>query len=140
MPDILLTVLLLVAVPIGAAMCGAWYCAWMRSLTGGRDPWFTLALAGGLAALLFTIYCLELASELQCLGAGVVALAMLLFVRRTFGIANDLEEYGVICVVTVLLVAGLLAFEALGKKAEERQSQQAAAQASPANSIQTLRR
>ena len=104
-------VIILVAVPVLGFYLGGIYWMPAVSITKGREPWLSLLLAGGLA---ITLFGLGLASHALVLYLGivwVVAVLLLLLVRRTWGaLDSNIEKFGVVhalALTALFLITGL---------------------------------
>ena len=90
-------VIILVGVPVLGFYLGGIYWMPAVSITKGREPWLSLLLAGGLAVTLFG---LGLAAQAPILYLGiiwVIAVLLLLLVRRVLGaLDSNIENFGVV--------------------------------------------
>lgn len=100
--------LILIAVPVVGFYLGGIYWMPAVSITKGREPWLSLLLAGGLSV---TIFGLGLASQAPILYLGVIwviAILLLLLVRRVWGALDSIERFGMVhalALTAIILIA-----------------------------------
>ena len=104
-------VIILVAVPVLGFYLGGIYWMPAVSITKGREPWLSLLLATGLSATLFGLGLAAQAPILYLSIVWVIAVLLLLLVRRVLGaLDSNIENFGVghaLAVTALFLITGL---------------------------------
>jgi hypothetical protein len=108
-PDFKEWVFIALFAPILALLFGAIYFVPVMHLTKQREPWFTLTLALCLAITVFGLgYFSETSLTLLC-WVYLASIALLLLVRFTFGLRDNLEHFAMVHQGTLVILLTLVA-------------------------------
>ena len=98
---------MLVAIPMLGFLFGGIYSFPAIKLTRGKEPWLGILLAAGLAVTIFGIGLPGHLSVPLLALLWVCSILLLLLARWFFGPLNDsLEHFGIVHVITLILVLG----------------------------------
>ena len=101
--------LIIFAAPVLGILLGGVYWLPAIYITKEREPWLTVLLAGGLGITVFGPGALALAPPHWLCIIWVVSIVLLLMARRTFGgLGHNLERFGAVHCMTLMLVVILL--------------------------------
>jgi hypothetical protein len=98
------------AVPVLGILLGGVYSLPAIHLVKDRDPWLTLALAGGLTVTVFGVGWMAGALLLPVAAVWLIGIILLLFTRTVYGrLGRDLERFGIVHAITLLLTIFVIA-------------------------------
>lgn len=94
----------LIGIPAMGALMGGIYSFPAEYITKRREPWLTLMLACGLACTVFGLGFLFHLPQQWTMHVWLASVGALLLVRIFFGVKNNIEYFGIVHVVTLLVM------------------------------------